>query len=144
MKKYLGLGFLVLLSVTSVAKADFHGEWQGTGDVSGGINLHCRKIYLSVTQSSSQLEEEQGNAACGIFNQTIDPETFEIRGSELWQDDQKVGDISDSVVHAHLVQPNATYTFTFKLVSDGSLTLDADVVKPNLSYHLSGSLERQN
>ena len=141
--RYSSLVVLCLgLTVSFVARADFSGSWSGSGNVSGGIDLQCDSVSVEVTQTSTELSLTNGDAECGFLSETMPDQTFQIKGNQLWQNNQQVGTISPTTADATLSGTSYTAKVSLALTSPSSVDVSADVVRSGSNYHVTGTLQK--
>jgi len=142
--RYAGIVVLFTgLTLSLAARADFTGSWSGSGDVSGGFNIHCDTVSVDVAQTATQLSLTNGVADCGFISESMTDQTFQIQGNQLWQNGQQVGTITDTGANATVSGKNYTGDVSLSLTAPDTVDITADIDRNGSTYHVTGTLQRQ-
>jgi hypothetical protein len=122
------IGFL-LMSIATSAFADFNGAWKGPVQFisNGRLVGECRALF-NVIQTATELKVPGGGGInCGMFGVGFIG-SFEIRGQELWDKNQKVGHVTSDTVYAEVKLPNGNYRVIDLALSSDGLSVNFDLV----------------
>jgi hypothetical protein len=139
----LMLAFLCIgVSLSSIARADFNGEWTGTGDLTGGFDLHCDNISVQLTQNATEFSLSNASVQCSFIDESFDDESYQIQGNQLWHDNEAVGQISATAATTQVSGSGYTGTVSMTLTSANDADFTADLDKDGSTYHLTGKLQK--
>lgn len=114
---------IVFLLASSLAQAQFHGLWKGTGSIQhiSGWSAACSGLQMNILQSEDSLKINDFKYECEDYSSEWATKKMRVKGSEIWMDNEKVGDISESALHLEAHSPDGLYqTFDMK-ISDGKM-----------------------
>lgn len=140
--------YLILLMsgflMGEIIKADFSGQWEGTGRAwaSTSWKADCEIIQVEVRQTPTKLQRHSGGAKCGTLTTTEDPIELEIRGNELWFDDNKVGNISDTSLSITAASGPFTVSYRARLIDSKTISYEEKLSGNDGYLIIQGTLRR--
>ena len=138
----------ILLIITvfacSNAFADFNGDWLSTdGRATGVDNASCSAIQFHIAQTDKTLTLDTMAYAFGGLGVGRSTMIFDIAGSDLLINNQKLGEISsDNLTYSYVGSAGGYDNMTFNLASDG-LTFTQDFSTNGLTDHVTANLKKQ-
>ncbi len=100
---------------------DFSGHWVGSGQIIevvpfvGTKTSPCARIEISIEHLTEKLTTKHYKADCGFVGPDWGPNVMEIRGTEVFEDDEKTGTLIDDTLLTLDASGGVQYAYNLRL-----------------------------
>lgn len=121
--------FFSMQASQAFAVADFSGHWiANSGKVSSnipGLSANCSRVEIVIEQNEHALITRRYETDCQLFSTHWGPVQEDIQGTQVLEQGEIVGSISDDTLMTTSPSGTAAYAFNLKLIHDsqGSVIL---------------------
>lgn len=145
MKKIFSLVTLSLLTSISAFAADGRYEGSGTLEVAGRAPVRCDRVSLDISEDAYSIYIRNFEFTCDDdTHATMDPRRFEVRGSDIYFNGERVGyrSLGNTNIEIREFGTGVVLGLNFREQYFDTVDVIQELTSPNFAQRMRASLRR--